>query len=155
MIGTIDEVLLYITEKSEWAPLLRMSRQRLVGLRTRLKKNNLGEDYKRKLLFRLRDTSHAPTCRFNTMPIEVRLIRERYVLPAVVRDKHGKFFTELSLVKICWQSGGYEDLHLAQVYSAMHQGKFPRMELLCELLRRKGWTLFEARYEMPSVWEVD
>ena len=55
MIGTSDEILMWLTEHSEYAPLLQMSRQRLVGLRKHLRCGEVSEGRKDEILERLKN----------------------------------------------------------------------------------------------------
>ena len=59
MTGTSDEVLMWLTEHSEFAPLLQMSRQRLVGLRKHLRCGEVSEQKKDEILERLKNRMAA------------------------------------------------------------------------------------------------
>lgn len=162
MIGTSNEILMWLSRHSEYAPLLQMSRQRLVGMRKHLYCNEIGEQTKEEILLRLKNriaglqestTHHSAnlTCGIR----DVRCLRERYLLPAVVRDKHGKFFQETTMVRMVADEEKMADLNLDKVCATMKYGCLPSERIVKEVLRRKGWTMFEPRHELPSVWEVE
>lgn len=168
MIDTIDNILLWITEHHEYAPLLCMSRQRLVGLRKHLREGTLSEQNKEELLSRLSDRIAAlrvadvaagtvsPMARNIAHRVrQVHKVRNAYTLPAVVRDKHGKFFTELTLLRMVQNQEQFKDLNLERVCRTFKRGDMPSEAIVREVLNRKGWTMFEPRYRMPSVWEVE
>ncbi len=164
MIGTSNEILQWLTRHSEYAPLMCISRQRLVGLRKHLYCNELGEERKEELLFRLQRRIEQLRAAgeygcgmtlLGCVKSDVRLLRKRYILPAVVRDKHGKYFQETTMVRMVAHEEKMQDLHLDKVCGAITRGDLPSEEVVREILRRKGWTMFEPRYEMPSVWEVN
>lgn len=163
MIGTCNEILLYLTRNSEVAPLFQVSRQRLVGLRKHLYGNEIAEATKEKMLIDLKNRiaglrsdekfmSKSIDKKF--LLIDIRKIRNRYVLPAVVRDKHGKYFQETTFIRMVCNEKKMEDLNLGKVCASMKYGCLPLETTVREALRRKGWTMFEPRQELPSVWEV-
>ncbi len=163
MIGTSDEILQWLTRQSRYAPLMCISRQRLVGLRKHLYSNELSEERKEELLLRLQRRidnliAEGKAQEFLTMfgcsTPEVRCLRKRYVLPAVVRDKHGKYFQETTLIRMVAHEEKMADLHLDKVCGAITRGDLPSEAVVREVLRRKGWTMFEPRHCLPSVWEV-
>lgn len=163
MIGTCNEILLYLTRHSEYAPLFQMSRQRLVGMRKHLYGNEIAETTKEKMLldlknriYRLRNDEKfiLKSLDIKFLLIDIQKLRNRYILPAVVRDKHGKYFQETTMVRMVAHEEKMQDLHLDKVCGAITRGDLPSEEVVREVLRRKGWTMFEPRYEMPSVWEV-
>lgn len=162
MIGTSNEILMWLSRHSEYAPLLQMSRQRLVGMRKHLYCNEIGEQTKEEILLRLKNriaglqnsTTHHDgylTCGIR----DVRCLRERYILPAVVRDKHGKFFQETTMIRMVAREEKMADLNLDKVCATMKYGCLPSERIVSEVLRRKGWNMFEPRHELPSVWEVE
>lgn len=161
MIGTSNEVLLWLTRHSEWAELLGMSRQRLVGLRKHIADGGISEERKEEILTRM--NIRVEQIRNGTMygqsnislPSVVRCVRKRYVLPAVVRDKHGKFFSEVTLVRMVEREEKMCGLNLDMVCRAIKRGDLPSREVVREVLNRKGWTMFEPRQVLPSVWEVE
>lgn len=146
MVGTIDEILLYLTLKTENAEALEMSRQRLVGLRKHLKHGELSEQKKISLLERYNK---------NVVHFSIRCVREAFDLPAIVRDKKGRFFTEQSLLLMVEHEEKMEGLHLNKVCSHLRRGEFPSKDIVREVLRRKGWTMFREREHVPSLWLVD
>ena len=154
MIGTSDEVLLWLTRDSRYAPLLGMSRQRLVGLRKHLACGELGEQAKESMLMRLCRRMEALSPENCDLPCAVRRVRSGYVLPAIVRDKHGRLYSELSLVRMCRRDIRFAGLHLDHVCGAITRGEYPSHEVVRSLLRAKGWTMTEPRCVLPSVWEV-
>lgn len=158
MRGTIDEVLEWLTYHREYAPLMQMSRQRLVGLRWRLNQGSLSEEYKEQLLERLKNRIDAlesvNICPNSNLPSSPRKVRDAYILPAIVRDHHGRFFTELALIKMAERDKKMHDLNLGWVCGAMKRGGYPSKEVVREVLNRKGWNMFEERMKLPSVWEV-
>lgn len=140
-----------------------ISRQRLVGLRKHLYSNELSEERKEELLLRLKQRIDALRTEgkasefqplLGCIKTEVRCLRRRYMLPAVVRDKHGKYFQETTLIRMVAHEERMQDLHLDKVCGAITRGDLPSEEVVREVLRRKGWTMFEPRHELPSVWEV-
>ncbi len=159
MRGTSDEILMWLTEHSEYAPLLQMSRQRLVGLRKHLRYDEVSEDRKDEILERLQNRMAAlqsqSNSRSNTLPKAVRKVRGQYVLPAIVRDHHGKFYNEVTLIKMAEREEKMKDLHLDMVCRAIKRGDLPSKEVVREVLNRKGWNIFEERMILPSVWEVE
>lgn len=159
MRGTSDEILLWLTEHSEYAPLLQMSRQRLVGLRKHLRYDEVSEDRKEEILERLKNRSSAlqtsPIRNINIPLITVKKMRSRYVLPAIVRDHHGKFYSEVTLIKMVEREEKMKDLHLDMVCRAIKRGDMPSKEVVREVLNRKGWNIFEERMVLPSVWEIE
>ena len=153
---------MWLSRHSEYAPLLQMSRQRLVGMRKHLYCNEIGEQTKEEILLRLKkriaglqeSTTHHGgdlTCGIR----DVRCLRERYLLPAVVRDKHGKFFQETTMVRMVADEEKMADLNLDKVCATMKYGCLPSERIVKEVLRRKGWNIFEPRHELPCVWEVE
>ena len=163
MIGTSSEILLWMTEFSAWSELLLMSRQRLVGLRKHLQDGSLSEQQKEELLKRFQKNLDFVKCnhfecnhRYQKMrlPSVVHCIRERYILPAVVKDKRGRIYNELTMIKMFAREQMFEDLNLERVCYATKCGRMPSREVVREVLRRKGWTMFEDRCELPSVWEI-
>ncbi len=159
MRGTSDEVLMWLTEHSEYAPLLQMSRQRLVGLRKHLRYDEVSEERKEEILERLKNRSSAlqtSSIRNINIPlITIRKVRSQYILPAVVRDHHGKFYNEVTLIKMAEREEKMKDLHLDMVCRAIKRGDLPSKEVVREVLNRKGWNIFEERMVLPSVWEVE
>ena len=161
MIGTSNEILLWLSRHSEYAPLLQMSRQRLVGMRKHLYCNEIGEETKEEILLRLKNRiaglqngiTHHDGCLHGIR--DVRCLRPRYILPAVVRDKHGKFFQETTMVRMVAREEKMADLNLDKVCATMKYGCLPSERIVREVLRRKGWNIFEPRHELPSVWEVE
>ena len=158
MIGTSDEVLEWLTHHSEYAPLLQMSRQRLVGLRKHLSCGEVSERRKDEILERLVNRANALSndsiCPTIHLPRVIRKMRGQYVLPAIVRDHHGKFYSELTLIKIVEREEKMRDLNLDMVCRAIKRGDFPSKEVVREVLNRKGWNIFEERMIIPSVWEI-
>lgn len=163
MIGTSNEILQWLTRQSEYAPLMCISRQQLVGLRKHLYSNELSEERKEELLLRLQRRIEALRAEgkaaefqplLGCIKTEVRCLRRRYMLPAVVRDKHGKYFQETTLIRMVAHEERMQDLHLDKVCGAITRGDLPSEEVVREVLHRKGWTMFEPRHELPSVWEV-
>ncbi len=167
MVGTSNEILIWLSRHSEYAPLLQMSRQRLVGMRKRLYCNEIGEETKEEILLRLKNRivaiNSGNCCRDTMFPNtnltcgirDVRCLRPRYILPAVVRDKHGKFFQETTMVRMVAREEKMADLNLDKVCATMKYGCLPSERIVREVLRRKGWNIFEPRHELPSVWEVE
>ena len=159
MRGTSDEVLWWLTEHSEYAPLMGMSRQRLVGLRKHLRCGEVSESRKDEILARLqnrmenlRTSQSSITYR---LPNAIRKVRSQYILPAVVRDHHGKFYNEVTLIKMVAEEKRMSDLNLDMVVRAIKRGDLPSREVVREVLNRKGWNIFEEREVLPSVWEVE
>lgn len=159
MIGTSNEVLMWITHHHEYAELMQMSRQRLVGLRKHLMYGEVSERRKDEILERLQKRIEAlqiSAVRYNISPLRnVKKIRGQYILPAVVRDHHGKFFSELTFIKMVEKEEKMQDLNLDMVCRAMKRGDFPTERVVREALNRKGWYVFEKRTILPSVWEVE
>ena len=159
MKGTSSEVLEWLTHHREYAPLMQMSRQRLVGLRERLRNGSLGERRKEEILERLEkrifslqnDQCRNDFCQHSP----VRKVRPEYILPAVVRDHHGKFFQETTMIKMVAKEEKMHDLNLDMVCRAIKRGDLPSKEVVREVLRRKGWYIFEERMVLPAVWEVE
>lgn len=138
MIGTCWEILLFATYDSRFANILNMSRQRLVGLRKHINEKNIS---KKKIDLYLIDLSAV-------------CIRPSFTLPAIVRDKHGKFFNELTMIRMVASEEKMRDLNLGKVCASIKQGQFPNKETVREVLRRKGWTMFAEREVVPSIWEL-
>lgn len=159
MKGTSNEVLMWLTEHSGYAQLMQMSRQRLVGLRKHLRCNEVSERRKDEILERLEKRMSALKSTKSGSTYEglgmVRKVRNQYILPAVVRDHHGKFFSELTLLKMVEDEEKMRDLNLERVCRTFKRGDFPSKEIVREVLNRKGWSMFEERTVLPSVWEVD
>lgn len=159
MKGTSDEVLEWLTHHSEYAELMQMSRQRLVGLRHHLSLGDVSEDRKDEILERLQKRIEAlqslSSSRSIRLPRVVRKVRNRYVLPAIVRDHHGKFYNEVTLIKMVERDERMRDLNLDMVCRAIKRGDLPSKEVVREVLNRKGWNIFEDRMVLPSVWEVE
>lgn len=159
MTGTSDEVLMWLTEHSEFAPLLQMSRQRLVGLRKHLRCGEVSEHKKDEILERLKNRMAAletsPLRTINIPPHTIRKVRGQYVLPAIVRDHHGKFYNEVTLIKMVEREEKMKDLNLDMVCRAIKRGDLPSKEVVREVLNRKGWNIFEERMILPSVWVVE
>lgn len=159
MKGTSDEVLEWLTHHSEYAELMQMSRQRLVGLRHHLSLGDVSEDRKDEILERLQKRIEAlqslSSSRSIRLPRAVRKVRNRYVLPAIVRDHHGKFYNEVTLIKMVERDERMRDLNLDMVCRAIKRGDLPSKEVVREVLNRKGWNIFEDRMVLPSVWEVE
>lgn len=147
MVGTIDEVLLYITLEMGNAEVLEMSRQRLVGLRKHLKHGELSEEKKKDLISRWNTNAKQFRCAV--------CLREAFDLPAIVRDHKGRFFTEQSLLLMVEGEEKMRGLHLDKVCGAIRNGQFPNKETVREVLRRKGWTMFREREHVPSLWKVE
>lgn len=145
MVGTIDEILLYITLDFKNAELLDMSRQRLVGLRKHIP-NELSEARKAELIARYNDRVAGYK--------RVTCLREAFHLPAIVRDHKGRFYTEQSLLLMVEHEEKMQGLHLDKVCEHIRNGQFPNKETVREVLRRKGWTMFREREHVPSLWQV-
>lgn len=158
MKGTSDEVLEWLTHHREYAPLLQMSRQRLVGLRQRLREGSVSESLKEEILERLKkrmENLKSMDGRADCWYLkDIRKVRSRYILPAIVRDHHGKYYNELTLIKMVAKEEKMRDLNLDMVCRAMKRGDMPSKEVVREVLNRKGWNIFEEREVLPSVWEV-
>ena len=145
MVGTIDEILFHIALKTENANALCMSRQRLVHLRCHIPE--LSEDTKRMYLNRYQNSvGHYG---------KLRCLREDKIIPAVVRDKHGKFFTEQTLLLMVEREEKMNGLHLNRVCEHIRLGQLPNENIVREVLRRKGWTMFQERTYLPSIWELE
>lgn len=159
MIGTSDEILDWLTRHSEYAELMQMSRQRLVGLRHHLSRGEVGEHRKEEILERLQNRMDAlqslSSSRAIKLPRAIRKVRNQYILPAVVRDHHGKFYNEVTLIKMVEHEERMRDLNLEMVCRAIKRGDLPNKEVVREVLNRKGWNIFEDRMVLPSVWEVE
>lgn len=180
MVATTHDLLLFLTTDYRYAPLLNMSRQKLVGLRNRLYYNKLPESQKELMLSRLMErieklknpssqrpisTGSVSTRNRNgevrSLPVpvyldvpDIRLIRKSLVLPAVVRDHHGKFFQETTMIRMFYREHMFDDLHLEHVIAMMQTGAMPSEKIVREMIRRKNWTMFAERYELPSLWQV-
>lgn len=146
MIGTIDEILLYITLDTGNAKQLEISRQRLVGLRKRLTCGELSEKKKIELVSRFNN---------NVSPYKkISCLREAFDLPAIVRDHKGRFYTECSFLLLVEHELKMQGLHLNKVCEHVRFGHFPSKDVVREALRRKGWTMFREREHVPSLWEI-
>lgn len=158
MKGTSTEILEWLTHRNEYAPLLQMSRQRLVGLRHKLSQGTISESRKEEILERLKnriDAIKATDVRSIYCSLyNVRKVRNGYVLPAIVRDHHGKFYNEATMIKMVEHEEKMRDLNLDMVCRAIKRGDLPSKEVVREVLNRKGWNLFEEREVLPSIWEV-
>lgn len=157
MIGTANEIIDYLSRHSEYAQYMSMSRQRLAGLRVRLRTGTISEKRKQELLENLqkrleslRDSSPSGLL---SVPM-VRCKRPSYTLPAIVRDHHGKLFTEIAVIKMAARETSMRDLNLNHVCGTFNVGYLPSEQTLRTVLKRKGWNLFEPRMVLPSVWEV-
>lgn len=150
---------MWLTWHCEYAPLMQMSRQRLVGLRKHLSCDEVSERRKDEILDRLQKRVEAlktSSVRNDiSTPRIIRKIRGQYILPAIVRDHHGKFYSELTLLKIVEREEKMRDLNLDMVCRAIKRGDFPSKEVVREVLNRKGWNIFEERMTIPSVWEIE
>lgn len=159
MRGTSDEILEWLTHHSEYAELMQMSRQRLVGLRKHLSCGEVSETRKDEILERLQNRMAAlqssPICPVINLPRAIRKVRSQYVLPAIVHDHHGKFYNEVTLIKMVEHEEKMRDLNLDMVCRAIKRGDLPSKEVVREVLNRKGWNIFEERMVLPSVWEVE
>lgn len=159
MRGSSTEVLMWITYHHEYAEMLQMTRQRLVGLRHKLRENKVSEEKREMLLEKLQKRidflqTNVVRTRYCSL-CNVRKIRDKYILPAVVKDHHGKFFSELTFIKMVAGEEKMRDLKLEFECRVIKRGDFPKKEVVREALNRKGWSIFEERMELPSVWEVE
>lgn len=160
MKGTSDEVLEWLTHHTEYAPLMQMSRQRLVGLRKRLRRTEVSEQVKEELLERLKNRVEAlkctEVCAVSGMCPTIRKVRDRYVLPAVIKDTKGRLFHETTFIKVVQHEKMLKDLNLTRVVrSGIDNGKLPSKEVVHEAVKRKHWSILEERMVLPSVWEVE
>lgn len=158
MVGTSDEVLEWLTHHVYYAPLMQMSRQRLVGLRHKLHEGTVSEQRKDELLERLNNRinflKRTSMSSVDCEQYHIRKVRGRYVLPAVVMDRKGRIYNELTMIKIMKHREELQDLNIHMVYRAVKRGDFPTIEVRNEVLRRLGWKVVEERMVLPSVWEV-
>ena len=180
MKGTAKEILLYLTTDHRFAPLMNMSRQRLVGLRKLLYINRISPEKQEALLQslseRMSKLKNPDSCKpFSTglistelngderdwypKPVllevpEVRLVRERVLLPAVVSDHKGRLFLETTMVRQFAREECMKELNLDFVVDKIKQGRLPELDVVREVMRRKGWYMVEERYDLPSIWEV-
>lgn len=84
-----------------------------------------------------------------------RIIRPRVVLPAVVRDHKGKFFSEVTFLNMVKHEEKMRDLHLyLGIEDKRLKDGLPNRDILREALRRKGWNIFAEREELPAIWEI-
>lgn len=158
MEGTSKEILLWLTRHSEYAEYMAMSRQRLVGLRKHVNANELNEGHMEEILTRLSERlEKLRISRDFILPSvpSVTCKRRSYMLPAVVRDHHGKYFQEQTMIQMFRREKMMSDLNLDKVCAAIKRGDMPRIEVVREVMRRKGWSMVADRYVMPSVWEVE
>lgn len=139
MVGTSEEVLLQVFEDSRYAEMLFISRQRMYSLRGHLKAGDMSYTRQAELLTKC----------------GAKMLRERFDLPAIVRDHKGRFYTELSLLLMVEPEHQMSDLNLNKVCSSIRQGQFPKKETVREVLRRKGWTMFRERETIPAIWQID
>jgi hypothetical protein len=158
-----------------------MSYQRLTGLRKRLYYNRLTESAKEQMMQRLCErikklknpsssgvistrpisTHRAKDGEIDTFPKpvyldvpDIKCVRKGFIIPAVVRDHHGKFFQETTLIKVMSKRECMSDLNLDRVVNMMKTGAFPSKDVVREVIRRVGWNMYEERYDMPSLWQV-
>ena len=159
MKGTSFEVLEWITHHQEYAPLMQMTRQRLVGLRHRLSKRTISAAMAEEMLENLKKRilslqSSIISCDYCWLHAPQK-VRDAYVLPAVVRDHRGRFFHEMTFLKMYRDDEQMQDLNLGYVLGSMKRNHLPSKNVVREALNRKGWTIFEERMELPSVWEIE
>lgn len=143
MIGTMDEILLWLVLDWHNAEKLNMSRQRMQYVRDHYR--DYSEERKRKWFEAYQQNS----------PHTIRKVRDRYVVPAVVCDKKGRRYTEVTFVRsLAREKERFADLNLDKVLAVMKTGALPSEGVVRQLLhRKKGWMI-EPRVELPSVWEV-
>lgn len=141
MIGTASEMLLFFAYRKETAAILGVTLERLRGIRTRVSNHNYSEEALVEMLEKL----------------ECKCIRPKYILPAVVKDKEGRIFTEQTFARTYFTQEFAEKwgVNYNRIMAALKRGMYMNKPLLKHLLRSKRAWIIEDRVELDSVWSYE
>lgn len=143
MIGTSYEMLLYFSHLHSTGLKLGFSPTRMYELRKRIKRMNYGEDTIIEYLKKL-----DCTC-----------VREKVLVPAIIRDKKGRIFDEITFTRLYLSEDIAKDICRKQRLSDT-RWLYVRKGMLTDralkiFLKTKGAHKVQERVVLPSVWKYD
>lgn len=142
MIGTDWEILLYASYTS-LADKWELSHKRLLVMRKYINERKLSVSTRTDMLNK----------------IGARQLREAFVVPALVVDKRGRFFTELTFYKYFrkYYEKNNTDIDFVHIQGNVTRGCLPSEETTAELIRRthSHFKLYAERYYVPAIWELN
>lgn len=142
MIGTSFEMLLYFSLFHQTGLKLGLSPNRMFAMRKRIKLMNYREETVIEYLTKL-----DCTC-----------VREKALIPAIVRDKKGRIFDEVTFTRLYLTDEIAADIcrklksNIGNIY--VHKGMLTDRALKI-FLKTKGAHKEQDRVVLPSVWKYD
>lgn len=86
--------------------------------------------------------------------IGARKIRDKVVVPAAIKDKKGRLFTEATFLLSVENEKMFDDLNLNLVCGHIRIGELPNERIVREVMRRKKAYIFAQRVVLPAIWEL-
>lgn len=135
MIGTSFEMLYYLSNIHDVRINLCASRKRMNKLREQIVRQSIDEDEVIGMLEHL----------------DCKMIRPKYILPAIIEDRYGKKYNERSFVKGCCTDEEKKSIRFLSSTSQLVKND----DRLKELVKQKRGKFIEHRLTTPSVWSYE